>query len=220
MPTAIITGANRGIGLEFCRQLKQRGYQVTALCRQASEELSKLGVHVREGFDVTDGDAIEAFARDLAPGSVDLLVNNAGILERTDLESLDVDVVASQFMVNALGPLRVTASLRQALAPRAKVVLVTSRMGSIADNGSGGSYGYRMSKAALNAAGVSLAHDLRPKGIAVAILHPGFVNTEMTGHGGQIDPPESVRGMLARIDELDLDNSGTFWHMNGEVLPW
>lgn len=220
MPTAIITGANRGIGLEFCRQLKQLGYEVTALCRHASEELGALDVHVREGFDVTDGDAIEAFARELAPGSVDLLVNNAGILERTDLESLDVDVVASQFMVNALGPLRVTAALRQTFAPHAKVVLVTSRMGSIADNGSGGSYGYRMSKAALNAAGVSLAHDLRPKGIAVAILHPGFVNTEMTGHGGQIDPPESVRGMLARIDELDLDNSGTFWHMNGEILPW
>lgn len=220
MTTAIITGANRGIGLEYCRQLKERGYEVTALCRHASEELKALGVNVYEGFDVTDGASIEAYAGTLAPGSVDLLVNNAGILESTDLEPLDVDVVSRQFTVNALGPLRVTAALIPALAPDAKVVLVTSRMGSIADNTSGGYYGYRMSKAALNAAGVSLAHDLRPKGIAVAIVHPGFVSTDMTGHGGQIDPPESVAGMLARIDELNLENSGTFWHMNGEVLPW
>ena len=220
MPTAIVTGANRGIGLEFCRQLTERGYEVTALCRHASDELTALGVHVHEGFDVADGASIEAFARSVAPGSVDLLVNNAGILESTDLETLDVESITRQFAVNALGPLRVTRSLLPALAPGAKVALVTSRMGSIADNTSGGYYGYRMSKAALNAGGVSLAHDLRPKGIPVAIVHPGFVSTDMTGHGGQIDPPESVAGMLARIDELNLENSGTFWHMNGEILPW
>ena len=93
-------------------------------------------------------------------------------------------------------------------------------MGSIADNDSGGSYGYRMSKAALNSAGVSLAKDLHPHGIAVAILHPGYVRTEMTGNSGLIDVDESVTGLLKRIDELSLENSGTFWHTNGEVLPW
>jgi len=102
----------------------------------------------------------------------------------------------------------------------AKIALVTSRMGSIADNDSGGSYGYRMSKAALNAAGVSLARDLQARGIAVAILHPGYVRTDMTGHSGLIDVDEAVNGLLERIDELNLDNSGSFWHRNGELLPW
>lgn len=93
-------------------------------------------------------------------------------------------------------------------------------MGSIGDNGSGGHYGYRMSKAALNMAGVSLAHDLRPRGIAVAILHPGYVRTDMTGGGGHIDPPEAARGLLQRLDELTLESTGSFWHANGERLPW
>ena len=101
-----------------------------------------------------------------------------------------------------------------------KVGIITSRMGSIADNDSGGSYAYRMSKAAVNAAGKSLSIDLKPKGIAVAILHPGWVRTDMTGHGGLIDADESAKGLLDRMAELNLDNSGTFWHMNGEVLPW
>ena len=119
-----------------------------------------------------------------------------------------------------LGPLRVTHSLLPALKDGAKVALITSRMGSIADNDSGGSYGYRMSKAALNAAGVSLAQDLAARGIAIAILHPGYVRTDMTGQSGLIDTDESVAGLLQRINELNAQNSGTFWHTNGEVLPW
>lgn len=220
MPNAIVTGANRGIGLELCQALIKRGYQVTALCRRSSDALNALPVTVHEGYDVTDSDAIAAFASSVEPGSVDLLINNAGILESVSLGSLDVESIRRQFEVNALGPLLVTVSLLPALAPGAKVALMTSRMGSIADNSSGGSYGYRMSKAALNAAGVSLAHDLAPHGIALAILHPGWVRTDMTGHSGQIDTAEAVAGLLARIDELNLDNSGTFWHSNGAVLPW
>ena len=106
------------------------------------------------------------------------------------------------------------------LGEGARIGLVTSRMGSIGDNTSGGRYGYRMSKAALNMAGVSLAHDLRPRGVAVAILHPGFVRTDMTGGNGLIDPPESARGLADRLEELTLDNTGGFWHMSGEPLPW
>lgn len=220
MPQAIITGANRGIGLELCRALIEREYQVTALCRRSSEALNALPLTVHEGYDVADQGAIAAFADHVAPGSVDLLVNNAGILESQSLDALDSRSIRRQFKVNALGPLLVTASLLPALAPGAKVALMTSRMGSMADNSSGGSYGYRMSKAALNAAGVSLARDLAPRGIAVAILHPGWVRTEMTGHSGQIDTAQAVTGLLARIDALNLDNTGTFWHSNGEVLPW
>ena len=157
MPNAIITGANRGIGLQFCRALADRGYAVTALCRQSNEQLDQLPVTVRTGYDVTDGGAIDAFAKSLGTGSVDLLINNAGILQRTSLDDFDLDAVRRQFEVNAMGPVRVTRSLLPALKDGAKIALITSRMGSITDNSSGGSYGYRMSKAALNAAGVSLA---------------------------------------------------------------
>jgi NAD(P)-dependent dehydrogenase (short-subunit alcohol dehydrogenase family) len=220
MPNAIVTGANRGIGLQFCHALKDRGYTVTALCRQSGDALAELGINIHAHYDVTDGAAIEAFAQSVEPGTVDLLINSAGIMRSTSLENLDLEAARQQFEVNALGPLRVTHSLLPALKDDAKVALVTSRMGSIADNDSGGSYGYRMSKAALNAAGVSLARDLHARGIAVAILHPGYVRTDMTGQSGLIDVDESVAGLLARIDALNLENSGSFWHTNGELLPW
>ncbi len=220
MPHAIVTGANRGIGLQLCRALKDRGDTITALCRQRGDALVDLGINIHENYDVTDDAAIAAFARTVEPDTVDLLINNAGILEGTTLDDLDLESVRRQFEVNALGPLRVTRSLLPALKDGAKIALVTSRMGSIADNDSGGSYGYRMSKAALNAAGMSLARDLHARGIAVAILHPGYVRTDMTGQSGLIDADESVAGLLQRIDELNLDNTGTFWHTNGEILPW
>ena len=220
MKHAIVTGANRGIGLELARQLAQAGWRVTALCRRSTPTLDALGVDVREAFDVTSATALADLAAALEPGSVDLLINNAGILEGMSLDGLDEDSMRRQFEVNAMGPLRMTAALVPALRDGAKVALITSRMGSIADNSSGGSYGYRMSKAALNAAGKSLAHDLAPRGISVAILHPGYVRTDMTGHNGLIDVDESAMGLLQRIEELSLENSGTFWHTNGEILPW
>jgi len=220
MPNAIVTGANRGIGLEFCRALSARGYAVTALCRQSNAALDGLPANVYEGYDVTDGAVIDEFASTIEPRSIDILINNAGILHNVTLNDLDLNSVRRQFEVNALGPLRVTCSLIPALRNGAKVALLTSRMGSIADNESGGSYGYRMSKAALNAAGVSLAKDLRSRAIAVAILHPGYVKTDMTGPSALIDAEESVAGLLDRIAQLNLENSGSFWHMNGELLPW
>ena len=220
MPTAIVTGANRGIGLELCKQLLGSGYSVTALCRTATEELKKSGATVVEGFDVTDGDAIANFANKQHTDSIDLLINNAGILQSTSLSNLDLQAIRKQFEVNALGPIRVTQSLIPALKDGSKIAMITSRMGSIDDNDSGGSYGYRMSKAALNAASVSLSKDLADKDIAVGIIHPGYVRTDMTGNSGLIDANESVAGILQRIDELTMENSGTFWHTNGEVLPW
>jgi NAD(P)-dependent dehydrogenase (short-subunit alcohol dehydrogenase family) len=219
MATVLITGANKGIGLELSRQLNERGDEVIALCRKASPELEALGVRLFENADVTDRAALQAVSRDLGDTQIDVLINNAGIFTQESFPDLDFDQVRKQFEVNALGPLLVTSVLRSHLARNAKVILITSRMGSIDDNGSGGYYGYRMSKAALNMAGVNLAHDFRHKGIAVAILHPGMVATQMTGHHG-ISTEESAEGLIARIDELRLEDSGGFWHASGERLPW
>ena len=142
-------------------------------------------------------------------------------MERVSLANLDFESIRRQFEVNAIAPLRLTSALLPNLASGSKVVLMTSRMGSINDNTSGGSYGYRMSKVALSMAGKSLAHDLRPQGIAVTILHPGLVKTRMTGFSDSgITTETSVTGLLARIEELNLNNTGTFWHANGEILPW
>jgi NAD(P)-dependent dehydrogenase (short-subunit alcohol dehydrogenase family) len=215
----LVTGANRGIGLELCRQLVARGDEVVAACRRPSPGLEALDVRLEPGLDVAEEASVAALAARLAGGEIDVLVNNAGILERVGLDRLDFDSIRRQFEVNAVGTLRVTRALLDGLRPGSKVAIVTSLMGSMGDNTSGGSYGYRMSKAAVNAAGVSLAHDLRPRGIAVAILHPGMVSTDMTGGRG-IPVEESVRGLLARIDGLTLDNSGTFWHADGRILPW
>jgi NAD(P)-dependent dehydrogenase (short-subunit alcohol dehydrogenase family) len=221
--TALVTGSNRGIGLEFCKQLKQRGFDVIATCRQASEELKALNIEVIENVEVSDPTSLQALVVKLNGRQIDWLINNAGIAGGLGLNDIDVAAVESfkrQYEVNSLGPLLTTQILSGNLIEGSKVGLVTSRMGSIADNDSGGSYAYRMSKAALNAAGKSLSIDLKPQGIAVGILHPGWVRTDMTGHGGLIDTDESVSGLLARMDELNLDNSGTFWHTNGEILPW
>jgi NAD(P)-dependent dehydrogenase (short-subunit alcohol dehydrogenase family) len=220
MPTVVITGANRGIGLELARQYIQRGDDVVGLCRSASRELNALGAEVVEGVEVADDDVVEELAAKLQGRPIDVLVNCAGVLSDESLSDLDFDRIRKQFEVNTLGPLRVTAALRENLGEGSKVAIITSRMGSIEDNTSGGRYGYRMSKAAVNMAGRSLANDLKEAGVAVAILHPGFVRTEMTGHQGLIDPPESAAGIIARIDELTLDTTGTFWHSNGEVIPW
>ena len=151
---------------------------------------------------------------------IDILINNAGILTEELLCEIDYERIEQQFKVNAMGPLRTTEALLNQLHTGAKVVLITSRMGSLADNSSGASYGYRMSKAALNAAGVSLAHDLKPKGIAVCMLHPGFVQTDLVGYQGNINTQQSAKQIQARIKELTLNNSGWFKHANGEQIPW
>jgi NAD(P)-dependent dehydrogenase (short-subunit alcohol dehydrogenase family) len=220
MARVLITGANRGIGLEMARQFKERGDEVLAVCRQPTPALEGLGAQILDGVDVTSEEAVADLARRLEGVELDVLINNAGILTRESLENLDLDRIRRQFEVNAIGPLQVTAALLGNLGQGSKVAVITSRMGSIGDNTSGSRYGYRMSKAAVNMAFVSLAHDLRERGIAVAVLHPGFVRTDMTNHDGLIDPPESAQGLIARLDELTLDSSGTFWHANGERLPW
>lgn len=218
--TVVITGANRGIGLALVEQYVARGATVFGLCRNSSSELDASGAQVVAGIDVTSEELGENLDSALRDQGIDVLINNAGMLASEALGELDCDTIRQQFEINAMGPLRVTEALLPQLAAGAKIGLITSRMGSIADNGSGGYYGYRMSKAALNAAGMSLARDLKPQGIAVAILHPGFVQTRMVGFSGDISTATCAARLVQRMDELTLESSGTFWHSNGEVLPW
>ena len=219
MATVLITGCNRGIGLQLCQQLQQRGDVVIGVCRTESDELSNLGIRLISGIDVGRADAMPRLKKAIGDQTIDVLINNAGILRPDKLGELDYDQLLEQFCVNTLGPLRVTEALLDNLDPGSRVAIVSSRVGSIADNSSGGYYGYRASKTAVNQIGTNLAHDLKPMGIAVALLHPGLVATEMTGGQG-VSPADSAAGLIARIDELNLENSGGFWHAEGYELPW
>ncbi|QEY16632.1 SDR family oxidoreductase [Cellvibrio sp. KY-GH-1] len=220
MQTVLITGANRGIGLALSKTYLAQGWQVLAVCRNASPELVESGARVIAGVDVTDQAALNKLADTFTGKKIDLLINNAGILQREALGNLDYASIEQQLNVNAIAPLRVTEAFLGNLQRGAKVAFITSRMGSISDNTSGSYYGYRMSKAALNAAAMSLARDLQPKGIAVAVLHPGYVQTAMVNFGGDISAEESAQRLSQRIADLTLKNSGTFWHSNGDILPW
>lgn len=219
MAIVVITGANRGIGLELARQYRERGDDVIAACRKASRALNALGVEVIEGVDVASEDSVNDLASALRGRHIDRLVNNAGVLERDSLDALDFAAIERQFRINAMAPLRVTAALRHKLAPGGKVFFITSRMGSIDDNSSGGYYGYRMSKAAVNMAARSLSIDLKGAGIGVFLLHPGMVSTDMTNHQG-IAAEQAARGLIERMDALDISQSGSFWHQEGYELPW
>lgn len=219
MSTVLITGCNRGIGLELARQLQKRGDDVIGVCRSSNDELDALGIRVVDGIDVADADSVAALKAAIGDEPIDILINNAGILRRDSFGELDYDGMLEQYRVNALGPLRVTEALAVNLHEGSRVAIVTSRVGSIEDNGSGGNWGYRASKTAVNMIGMNLKHELGPRGIAIALLHPGLVATEMTGGTG-ISPADSAAGLIARIDELSLRNSGTFWHAEGYKLPW
>ncbi|MEA5445109.1 SDR family oxidoreductase [Gammaproteobacteria bacterium AB-CW1] len=223
MSRVIITGGNRGIGLELARGFHVRGDEVVVGCRRASAALSDLGVEFHEGLDVADPASIDRFSEALGDRPVDVLVNNAGVLSVQrlgEIEGQSIEDILTQFKVNALGPLLLTQALLPRMHPGSRLAIITSRMGSIADNTSGGSYGYRMSKVAVNMAGVSLAHDLAERGIAVGLLHPGFVRTEMTARQGNVDAPQAAAQLLERIDEIRPETSGSFRHANGDPLPW
>jgi NAD(P)-dependent dehydrogenase (short-subunit alcohol dehydrogenase family) len=223
MANCLVTGANRGIGLALCKLLAARGDHVIAACRNSSPELDALGVRVESGVDVGDPASVRRLAQALEGEPLDLLINNAGVLRRDTLGGLHDEAIEDiylQFRVNSVGPLLVTQALLGNLQKGARVGIVTSRMGSVGDNTSGSYFGYRMSKAAVNAAGKSLAVDLKERGIAVALLHPGYVRTEMVGGGGDVEPEQAAAGLVDRLDALDLASTGGFWHANGERLPW
>jgi len=220
MRTVVVTGANRGIGLELCRQLAARGDRPVGVCRKSSPELEEIRIPIEVGIDVGNDESVRELGRRLAGKRIDIIVHNAGVMERQGGEGFVVDSIVHQFVVNALGPLKVTAALLRNIPQGGKIAIVSSRMGSIGDNTSGGAYGYRMSKAAVNQAGVSLAVDLRKYGIAVGMFHPGWARTALTGNKGDVTPARAATDLIAGIDRLTLENSGGFWHADGSKIPW
>lgn len=220
MQTAVITGANRGIGLALAEQLHSKGWDIIAICRSESEEIENIASMVISGIDVTEPEQLQQVKAIIGDQQIDLLINNAGLLKDEVLGEINYDTMREQFEINALAPLMVTETLLPNMVEGSKVANITSRMGSIADNDSGGRYGYRASKAAFNAIGKSLAEDLKTQGIAVAQLHPGWVQTRMVNFSGLISTEESAKGLIERIEQLTLANTGGFWHTNGEALPW
>ncbi|MBR9805460.1 SDR family oxidoreductase [bacterium] len=216
----VITGANRGIGLALTQQYCAAGAKVTALCRRSSTALEGTGANVVAGVDMQAIDDLHTLGELLGNEPIDILINNAGILRNETLGALEANTIREQFEVNALAPMLVTEQLLGNMPDGAKVIFITSRMGSISDNGSGGYYGYRMSKAALNAGAQSMARDLAQRGIAVGIIHPGFVQTDMVGGAGDISASGSAANIIARIDEVKLSHSGRFVHADGSDLPW
>jgi NAD(P)-dependent dehydrogenase (short-subunit alcohol dehydrogenase family) len=222
--TWIVTGGNRGIGLEFVRQLQARGEDVIATARdpEAATELCELGVRV-EQLDVADPVSVAGFAALLEGESVDVLLNNAGAMERAgELGSIDYDTLRRQFDVNTLGPLRMIEAALPALrlGGRKLIATLTSKMGSITDNTSGGSYAYRTSKTALNMVNRSVSVDLAGEGFTCVVLHPGWVQTAMGGENAPLDVAASVTGMLKVLDGADAGHNGRFFNYDGEELPW
>lgn len=220
MKHVVITGANSGIGLELARHYQANGWKVTGVCRNSSGELEDAAAQIIEEIDVTSDESIAQLTVSLQGQAIDLLINNAGVFIDDTFETLNFDALRRQMEVNAFAPLRISEALLPNLQDGSKIANITSRMGSIADNDSGAHYGYRASKAAFNALGRSLAMDLKDRGIAVAQLHPGFVKTRMVNFNGMISPEEAAAGLANRIEALNLGNTGSFWHSNGEELPW
>jgi NAD(P)-dependent dehydrogenase (short-subunit alcohol dehydrogenase family) len=215
-----IVGSSRGIGLEFVRELSKQ-HDVYAFCRSANKELRALGTKaVIEGFEATDSSSMAAAFKKVSSVQFDWVLVVAGVLSDEDLSDWSDDGIMNQFAVNALGALNSARLLLPQIKADGKIGFLTSRMGSIQDNTSGGMYGYRMSKAALNAGAKSLALDLKQKNITVLLLHPGYVKTDMTGHSGQLEPHESVMGLINLMNTKGIESTGTFWHTNGEALPW
>jgi NAD(P)-dependent dehydrogenase (short-subunit alcohol dehydrogenase family) len=223
-----VTGASRGIGLEFVRQWLERGSLVIAAARDpsSSNELSALLDRYTEQqlrvmqMDVTDERSVELLANSIGNTQIDVLINNAAVLTVETLDNMDFGAILEQFKINALGALRVTHALLGNLHEGTCIINMTSRMGSLDDNTSGGYYGYRMSKAALNMATRSLAVDLKSRGITVIAIHPGSVQTDMTRGYGMITPETCVAGINQIIDKLTLEQSGLFLHFQGTPLPW
>ena len=226
MATIGVVGADRGIAYCIATQLHQRGDEVIAACLGEGENLARQGIGVEPEVDVTSAIAVQRLAARLRERSVrlDWLLHVAGVLGLDELGAIDYDDVRRQFEINAIGPLRTVEALRDLLADDAKVGIVTSRVGSLGDNGSGAMYAYRMSKAAANMVALNLHHDLSPRGISVLALHPGMVATDLTkdypGQHAYIQPEEAAAGLIRNMDELTVKTSGRFQHANGEYLPW
>ena len=226
---ALITGASTGLGLHLALTLAKEGYVTYATMRNLEKSTALLELATAAGLelyvrqlDVQDTASVDRCIAEIVEQHqrIDVLINNAGVFHNETLEDMNLDTIRRQFEVNALSLLKVTHTLLPFLKEGSKVANITSRMGSVEDNGSGAYYGYRASKAALNAMGKSLALDLKSMGISVAMVHPGFVQTRMVGFNGDISAKEAATGIAARIEDLNLENTGGFWHSNGQTLPW
>ncbi|PIE01019.1 MAG: short-chain dehydrogenase [Acidobacteria bacterium] len=226
----LITGANRGIGLEFVKQYLDRGWEVIATCREPSQAKELLELESQTGFlqikklDVTNEEDYLMLPSWLDDQSLDVVIANAGVYggKTKTVHDLAVKTWLDVFHVNTIAPFLLARYTEQALkkSVNGKLIVITSKMGSIDDNGSGGSYIYRSSKAALNAAGRSLAIDWNNLGIAVGIFHPGWVQTDMGGPNALITVHESVSNLIEQIDHLSLANAGRFLNYDGKVIPW
>lgn len=224
----IITGANRGLGLEFCKQYLEEGFKVYACCRSPESAKELLNLKQTSGdqletipLNVTNSVQISNLKNTLQDEAIDLLINNAGVYgprvafgEVSEQDWMDV------FQINTVAPLLLVQALVDLMASAGKILLMSSKMGSVEDNTSGGSYIYRSTKAALNAVGKSLAHDLADKGIGVAVCHPGWVQTDMGGASGLINTETSIKGLRKVMDRLTLENSGQFFNYDGANIPW
>jgi len=230
--TTLITGANRGIGLEFCRQYAADGWRVLACCRypEKSDELNKLaslnpGRIMVHALDVADHVEVDRLGQILADESIDLLINNAGIYPDSDKSGFghtDYAEWIEAFRVNTIAPLKMAETFAAQIArgTQKTIVTITSKMGSIADNSGGGSYLYRSSKAAVNMVVKSLSIDLKPLGIIAVVFHPGWVKTGMGGPNAMITPEQSVSGMRKLIAGLSPADSGKFFGYDGKPIPW
>jgi 2-glutathionyl-2-methylbut-3-en-1-ol dehydrogenase len=228
----MVVGADRGIAHAMARHLHERGDEVVAACFGDGADLVELGIAVEPGVDVTSDEAVTGLGKRLAQRGVRLewLVHVAGIMHLDTLDTVDLDDVRRQFEVNTIGPLRVVRELRGLLAGGAKVGILTSRVGSLGDNSSGGDYAYRISKAAANMVALNLHHDLSELGVLVQALHPGMVRThlldvidpdEMQRYAAAFVPPEDAAAQLvAVLDALTPEDAGRFQHANGSFLPW
>jgi NAD(P)-dependent dehydrogenase (short-subunit alcohol dehydrogenase family) len=223
--TVLVTGANRGLGLEFARQYAVDGWKVIGTARnpEKAAELRALGVRVMQ-LDVADADSVARLASALEGQTIDLLVNNAGIMDRdnSSIENIDFDSVERVLAVNTIGPMRVTQALLANLRSGSgkQIVHITSGLGSIENNARGGFLGYRESKAALNMFNRSLAAELGDEGFTCVVMSPGWVQTDMGGAGATLTPEESIAGMKKVIGGLTVEDNGTYQSWDGEVLPW
>lgn len=231
MPSVLISGANRGLGLEFCRQYAANGWEVIACCRNPSkaEDLSRLvdcHSNVRMmALDVAQLEQIGQLSKDLENTAIDVLINNAGVYDDKSGEgfgAIDYGKWFNSFTINTLAPMKMAETLLPQIkrSGRKLIVNISSLMGSLADNGSGGSILYRSSKAALNASMKSLSIDIRDQGVGVLILHPGWVRTDMGGPNGLIDCESSVSGMREVIENFSLAQTGSFIKYDGKPMPW
>ena len=221
MANAVVTGANRGIGLEFVKQLSKAGYNVYAGFRTFSQEMEDACNGMIQPLDVSLQHSVDDFTSKL-PSSIDLLINNAGVADGRwqSMEEIDDNIALKVLNINAVGPVRMMKSISEKLSDGAKVVMITSLMASMEDCKTGRSYAYRASKAALNMFSLAMKNELKTRNISLVLMHPGWVRTDMGGPHAEVSVVESVEGMMKQIKHHSIENTGMYMDFQGNILPW